>query len=150
MRSIGARVALAAVDTFAAVTAVGGGIALATGLEGGRFPAEWLKGTPFSSYMAPGLILAGVVGGSATVAAAATLRSRRAGGPASLLAGVVLMGWIVGEIRLLKQPASRGTWTEFFFFAVGLMMAVMGLTVGRAERLAQERRHAPLTAQPGA
>lgn len=92
MRSNRVRVALVTVDAFAAVTAVGGGLALATGLEGDRFPAEWLRGTPFSSYVVPGLILAGVVGGRAAVAAAATLRHPRAGGRASLLAGVVLMG----------------------------------------------------------
>ena len=37
-----------------------------------------------SSYMVPGLILAGVVGGGATVAAAATLRSPHAGALASI------------------------------------------------------------------
>jgi hypothetical protein len=45
------------------VTAVGGGTALATGLESDRFPAEMLRGTQFGSYVIPGLILAGVVGG---------------------------------------------------------------------------------------
>jgi hypothetical protein len=55
------RVVLIIVDAVVAVTAVGGGIVLAAGLEGGRFPARWLKGTPFSSYLVPGLILA-VVG----------------------------------------------------------------------------------------
>jgi hypothetical protein len=124
-----ARRALVAVDAFAAVTAVSGGIALATGFEGDRFPDAWLAGTPFHSYRVPGLLLAGLVGGSAT-GAAATLRSPRAGGWASLLAGGVLMSWIGGEIRLLKQPV-YGTWTERFFFSVGLMMAVLGLMVGQ-------------------
>jgi hypothetical protein len=113
---------------------VGGGLAWATGVEGDRFPAGLLKGTPFRSCRVPGLMLAGLVGASATGAAAATLRSPRAGGPASLLAGVVLMAWIVGENRILKQPLSRGTWMEVFYFVVGLLMAVLGLTVGRAER----------------
>jgi hypothetical protein len=134
MQNSCARGALVAVDAFAAVTAVGGGLALATGVEGDRFPAGLLKGTPFRSYRVPGLMLAGLVGASATGAAAATLRSPRAGGPASLLAGVVLMAWIVGENRILKQPVSRGTWMEDFYFVVGLLMAVLGLTVGRDER----------------
>lgn len=97
--------ALVAVDAFAAVTAVGGGIALATGLEEDRFPATWLMGTPFRSYRVPGLLLAGLVGGGAACAAASTLRSPTTGGRASLLAGAVLMCWIGGETRLLKQPA---------------------------------------------
>jgi uncharacterized membrane protein YeiH len=55
-----------------ALTAIGGGIALATGVD--KLPAEWLKGTPFRSYLYPGIILTVVVGGSA---AAATLGSAR-------------------------------------------------------------------------
>lgn len=139
MRISRARVALIAVDAFSAVTAVGGGIALATGAEGDRFPVELLRDTPFRSYLVPGLILAGAVGGSATVAAVATLRSPRVGGPASVLAGAVMMGWIAGEIRILKQP-SAPTGTEVFYFAVGLLMAGLGPAVGRAER---RRRSSP-------
>jgi hypothetical protein len=52
------------VDVFVALTALGGGIALATGLEADRFPLDWLRGTPFRNYVIPGLILAGVVGGA--------------------------------------------------------------------------------------
>jgi hypothetical protein len=98
--------ALFAVDVCTAVTAVGGGIALASGLEGDRFPDEWLTGTPFRSYVVPGMLLVGVVGGSATLAAAVTVRNPRAGGLTSLLSGVIMMGWIVGEIRMLKQRSS--------------------------------------------
>ena len=107
MRGNRVRVALFAVDAFAAVSAVGGGIALATGLEGDRFPTDLLAGTPFRSYVIPGLILAGVVGGSATVAAAATLHSSQAGARASTLAGAVMMGWIVGEVLILRALAAR-------------------------------------------
>jgi hypothetical protein len=130
MRRSGGRgplgIGLFAIDAFAAVSAVGGGIALMAGLESARFPCDWLRGTPFSSYVIPGLILAVAVGGSATVAAAATLRSPRAGTMASLLAGVVMMGWIVGEFLILNQP-SRPTWTEVVYFSVGVTMALLGL-----------------------
>jgi hypothetical protein len=67
------QVVLVIVDAVVGVTAAGGGIALAAGLEGGRYPARWLKGTPFSSYLIPGLILAVVVGGSAAAAATLTV-----------------------------------------------------------------------------
>lgn len=100
----GIRIALFVVDVLVALTAIGGGIALVAGLEEGRFPVEWLRGTPFGSYVVPGLILAVVVGGSAVVAAAATLISPNAGGLASTVAGVV-MGWIAVEVLILKQPS---------------------------------------------
>ncbi len=63
--------ALVGLSGFTALTAIGGGLALATGAEGGRFPIELLRETPFSSYVAPGLILAGVVGGTAALATTA-------------------------------------------------------------------------------
>jgi hypothetical protein len=42
-------IALVAVEGLTAVTAIVGGIALATGLEGDRFRSEWLRDTPFGS-----------------------------------------------------------------------------------------------------
>lgn len=125
------RAALVIVDAFAAVTSLAGGIALVTGLEGDRFPPEMLRGTPFPDYTLPGLILAGVVGGSTAVATVTTLRHPRAGGLASMVAGAVMMGWISGELRLLKQPLSARTWWEVFYFAVGAAMFGLGLRTRR-------------------
>jgi hypothetical protein len=130
MRGNTVRVALVASDVFTAMTAVGGGIALVVGLEGDRFPLAWLAGTPFSSYVIPGLILAVAVGGSAAVAAAATLRSLPAGAIASVAAGTIMLGWIIGELHLLKQPVAPSL-SEAFYFAVGLTMAGLGLALGR-------------------
>ena len=59
-------------NAFVALTAVPGGITVATGFD--KFPAGWLIGTPFSSYLIPELIPAVVVGGNAS-AAVAMLRS---------------------------------------------------------------------------
>jgi hypothetical protein len=123
------RVVLIIVDAVVAVTAVGGGIVLAAGLEGERFPARWLKGTPFSSYLVPGLILAVVVGGSAAVAAALMFTASGVGAWVSALAGVILLGQIAGEIRLLKQAI---TGVEVAYFAAGLVMVALGLMLGVA------------------
>jgi hypothetical protein len=60
-----------------------------------------LVGTPFSNFMLPGLILAVAVGGSQLLAAWTELRDERWAGLAALGAGVVLMGWIIGEVLLL-------------------------------------------------
>lgn len=122
-----ARIVLIILDAVVAVTAVGGGIALAAGLEDGRYPAGWLKGTPFGSYLIPGLILAVVVGGSAAAAAVLTVTAPRVGAWVSVPAGVILMGQIAGEIRLLRQPVSG---IEVAYFAAGLAMVALGLTLG--------------------
>lgn len=124
-----ARGALFVVDAFVGLTAIGGGIALVAGLENDRFPIELLSGTPFGSYVVPGLILTVVVGGSASVAAIATLRNEELGALASVVAGVVVMGWIVGEVLLLDQPSWTGI--EAFYFALGLAMAMLGSILWR-------------------
>jgi len=127
------RAALVALDGFTALTAIGGGIALAAGVEGDRFPVELLAGTPFSSYVAPGLILAVVVGGSAAAATAATLRSLRRGARVSTLAGGILMGWIVGEVAILQAPEARSL-VEAMYSGIGLLMVGLGIVGWRLER----------------
>jgi hypothetical protein len=126
MRARGIRIALFAMSAFVAVTAVVGGLALVTGLEGDRFLLSLLKRTPFSSYVLPGLLLIIVVGCSAALAVVALLRDRDSGAFASIVAGALLMGWIIGEALLLRQPS----WFEAFSFALGLMMAALGLAGG--------------------
>lgn len=128
------RVALIVIDAVTASTAVGGGIALAAGLEGDRYPIEQLNGTPFHSYRIPGLMLATLVGGSATIATATTLRRSNMAAPASMIAGLALMGWIVGEVRLLKQPLSPERLWEAGYFAAGLTMAALGLQLERSDQ----------------
>jgi hypothetical protein len=108
------RITLIVLDAFVGLTAIGGGIALATGLEGERYPVAWLRQTPFSTYVIPGLILALAVGGSAALATVATLARPEVGAWISILAGAILMGQIVGEILLLRRPV---TGIEVAYFA---------------------------------
>lgn len=125
MNRRGMRIALFLIDLFVALTAIGGGMALVAGLEANRFPLAWLQGTPFTSYVIPGLLLTVMVGGSAAVATVLLLREPTGGAWASLLAGLIVMGWIAGEVVILNQPvAPQGI--EIFYFIVGLAMALLG------------------------
>jgi hypothetical protein len=119
---------LIALLLLVAATAIGGGIALAVGLEGGRFPLSWLAGTPFADYVAPGLILAGVVGGSAAAATITLVRRSPIGPRVSLMAGVLLMGWIAGEIILVSADNEVVSPMEAAYVFAG--MAISGLAVG--------------------
>jgi len=119
------RTVLFVLDAFVAVTAVGGGLALALGLEGERFSREILRRTPFDSFTVPGLILAVVVGGSAAAAAFATVEGRTAGGAASVVAAVLLGGFIVAEIALLEDGPGVSR-TEACYLGVAAAMAFLG------------------------
>jgi len=118
------RWALIGLDVLAASSALAGGFMVATGWPY-QFPAAWLQGTPFADYTVPGLILGLVVGGSALIATFAMVRSRQTGAVASLIAGVIMAGWIVGEVLILGQY----TWLQPFYFAVGAAMAFVAIKV---------------------
>ena len=121
--------ALFVASVFVALTAVFGGLALAIGID--KFPAEWLIGMPFSSYLLPGLILGVVVGGSASAAVVVALRRPDAGALASMLAGAILLGWLLGE-RLILPPAAfspRFWWLEALYIAAALLMVLPAMAV---------------------
>ncbi|QUR65725.1 hypothetical protein [Mycobacterium spongiae] len=128
MASTGIQVALVVLDAFVAITAIGGGIALAVGLEGNRFPAQWLRRTPFRSYRVPGLILAIAVGGSALAAAIVTWLEPSIGAWVSIGAGLVLTGQILSELALLDQP-TRPTKTEVFYLSISAAIVLISVQI---------------------
>lgn len=84
---------------FNALSAIGGGIALMIGLID---VPQWVTRTGFPDLYFPGVILMAVVGGSSAVAALAALKRLVSWQLASILAGVVMMMWIVGEIVSIR------------------------------------------------
>jgi len=126
------RSTIGVLEALIALSAIAGGIVLLLGtyqngvlIEAGgrgRFPLAWLHDTPFSDYTIPALILAIGVGGSSLVAATTIFTGRAVGVLASLGAGLIMAGYIVGEVVMLKQGIS---WIEVLYFGLGL--AIFGL-----------------------
>ncbi|KAA3628484.1 MAG: hypothetical protein DWQ02_19240 [Bacteroidetes bacterium] len=85
---------------FIALTAISGGIAILAGLE--DFPMEWLEGTIFKSFTIPALILSVVVGGSSLVAFILLIKKHRLARKATIAAGVIMMGQVIGEVIILN------------------------------------------------
>ena len=129
MKYKGLRIVIGVLTGFIALTAIGGGIALLTGAEANRFPAEWLEGTPFKDYTIPALLLAIAVGGSSLVACVTILRGQNAGTPASMLAGLIMMGYIVVEVLILKQAPPGPTPIEIMYFGLGLAVFLLAVYV---------------------
>ena len=90
---------------FTAFTAIVCGIMLWVRPDGSlmHMPASWLAQTPFSSYLVPGMVLCVVVGGSALWALASMLLKKPFALLVSMLAGVMLGGWIVVQYLLLRM-----------------------------------------------
>lgn len=83
-----------------AVTAAGGGLALMTGLIPEQ--AAWIRHTDFGSNYFPGVVLLAVVGGSAAVAAVAMAKRLPGWELASVVSGIVMVVWILGEIASIR------------------------------------------------
>lgn len=84
---------------FNGVTAVGGGVALMT--EWIPQQASWVRHTDFPSNYFPGVILM-AVGGSSLIAAIAVAKRSAGWQLASIVAGTVMVFWIIGEVASIR------------------------------------------------
>jgi hypothetical protein len=85
---------------FNAVSSVGGGIALMTEVIPEQ--REWVQHNDFPSLYFPGVILMAIVGGSAALAAVAMVKRSPGWELASLLSGVIMVFWIIGEVASIR------------------------------------------------
>jgi len=71
---------------------------------GFKLPSDWLSSYwPFGGFFVAGLILLVVIGGGCIATAVVNVVSARAGVMAGLLMGLVLIGWIGGELIFMTQ-----------------------------------------------
>ena len=123
------RLAIGISEAFIALTAIAGGVLMLAGSyqngvlieAGGRgqFPLEGLVNTPFTDYSIPALILAICVGGSSLIGAVTIFTGREIGVIVSLVAGLILAGYIVMEVVMLRQGMS---WIEGTYLCLGLLI----------------------------
>ena len=92
---------LVPLEVIIAVNAVYGGIGLM--VNGMGMPGDWLDGTPFDSWTLPGVLLVATVAVPMSVAAVGELAGSRLAYLASVVAGLVLIGWIAAEVLVLRQ-----------------------------------------------
>lgn len=95
------------IELFLALNAAAGAVHAFPGAPAVR--REWLNGSPFGDYVIPGVILLVAVGGSLALAAYRLAREPTAWS-LSLIAGMVMVGWIAVETMIIglvswMQPA---------------------------------------------
>ena len=107
------------------IGAVGGGSLFILAPDGHLLglPLKMLAGTPFHSFLLPGLLLFTFVGIGPIVAAAVTPRQRAIGPLAAMAVGVTLMTWIIVEMVLFAGSASL-LWA--FYLILGTVIAAVG------------------------
>lgn len=111
------RIALVAVDLFAAASAIVGALGLVIGFM--NIPLTALRGSPFRDFTYPALLLGIVVGGSALAAAAISVFGpRRIESLASAAAGCIMVGWMTIELAMI----GLAIWVQPVYLVVGLVM----------------------------
>ena len=125
--------ALTALAVFQALSALLGAF-LAIACNGAGVPVEHLAGSPFTSFLVPGLILGGVVGGTQLAAAVALLAQRRVALLLSAVAGFGMLIWIFAELVIIRQYS----WLQSAYFALGILELSLVLSLlGIAPTLVQ-------------
>ena len=95
------RALVVGVEVMLGLSAVYGGIGLLTGTIG--MPDTWLEGTPFGSWLIPGISLIVVVAAPMLVAAGLEVRGSRHGPQASVVAGLLQIGWVGVELLVMHR-----------------------------------------------
>ncbi|MBK6663865.1 MAG: hypothetical protein IPG47_14330 [Thermoflexaceae bacterium] len=137
---------LIALEAFLAIGAAAGAWALIADRNGGdNVDMTLLEGTPFDSYLFPGLALL-VLNCLFPLAVMAMAVTRKPlAGPGHVAAGVVLMAWIGAQVGFIGYASLL----QPFFFLYGAAMAALGAVamgyrlpvpgLGRASRAATRR-----------
>lgn len=108
------------------------GAVMGVALNGGPIPVAFLAGTPFDSYLVPGLILGLVVGGTQLVAAIMLERRHAASLLWCVVAGFGMTIWVFLEIAIIKQYS----FLQSIYFGLGVAELILVLALlGIAPRL---------------
>ncbi len=139
LRSTLARRFLLGLLYFGAVSSFAGG-AMGAVFNGGPIPLSYLTGTPFDSYLVPGLILGLVVGGTQLVAAILFQTDRMPSLVWCVVAGFGMMVWIFFELAMIKQYS----FLQSIYFGLGaaeiiLALALLGIAPAVVPPLADRR-----------
>jgi hypothetical protein len=128
------RILLIVLNFFLGLTAIGGGIQLLIGFY--VPPVDLLAGSPFGSYIIPGLALGLIVGGSALFAAVLLIRRNRYAALASAFAGLIIMVFEFVEMMVIGFSGGPQGFMQLLYFGLGVVIVVASLGQWFVELLA--------------
>lgn len=121
---------LAIFQIFNGLSALAGGVGLMSDPSGGNvaMETEWLEGTPFSTFLIPGIILFVVNGIGNVTGFFLTLRKHFYAAEIGLVFGAVMMGWIIVQVILIGYMS----FLQPLYFATGLVQLYFGYALRSA------------------
>lgn len=149
MQSPMVRVPLLIIQGFVALTAFAGGIALIVGslnpeLGGGIVPPqEFLEGSPFRSFVIPGLLLAVVLGGVHLVAFAMLVRRHKWAHFVAAAAGFAALIWIFVQMVYIPFSVLQAVYFAAGLAELGLVLLGLGVLNPLTAAMLSQRRNSP-------
>lgn len=122
--------ALVVMLAFGAVSALAGLIIAIPG-GGAGFPLSALEGTPFTSFVVPGLILGVIIGGTQLTASVAVARGRDSGPLLASVAGFGMLIWIFTELAMIGYSILQTVYFALGLFELVLVLLLLGVTPPR-------------------
>jgi hypothetical protein len=95
-----------------------------------QMPADMLRGSPFATFLIPGLILFLVNGVGNIASAVLCFRTHRLGGFTGLLFGFGLIIWLFVQVNLI----GGGSWLQYLYFVLGILVLLLGIAIRELER----------------
>jgi hypothetical protein len=136
-----ARVSLLVLQALVAVTAIAGGAALILGALDPELatlltpPTAYLEGSPFSSYLVPGLLLAIVVGGTQAVAFLLGVTRSDLDLLGAAAAAIGLLIWVFVQMMFIPFSFLQALYFGLGIAETGLVLVALGiLGLSRASR----------------
>ena len=116
----------AALEAFIGIGAFFGGGLLILAPDGHLLglTTKMLIGTPFDSFLLPGILLFTFIGVVPMTAAVMTVRRFAFAPLAALVVGLLLVGWVTGEMVILGGPQTLA-WA--LYLVLGTVIAVVGV-----------------------
>jgi hypothetical protein len=95
-----------------------------------HMPVSMLKGSPFSDFLVPGIILFTVNGVGNAFAGVLSFRASKLSGFSGIFFGVGLMIWIFVQVSMI----GGGHWLQYSYFFLGLAQTLLGIAIRDMER----------------
>ncbi|MBJ7613112.1 MAG: hypothetical protein DLM67_23065 [Candidatus Nephthysia bennettiae] len=123
-------------EIFLGIGALFGGGAFLLGPDGHLLgmTTKTLSGSPFGSYLVPGILLFVFVGVAPLLAAAIAVRRQGIAPLAAMAVGLTLIGWVSVEMVVL---AGLGSLARAFYLVLGTCIAAVGVAWWRSSRSEQ-------------
>lgn len=125
-----------ALELILGVGALGGGAALVLGPRGQviPLPVAALRGSPFDTYLVPGLILFFVLGVGPLVAVGLSWQHDRWSPVLAIVTGAALLGWMIVEIAIVGYTSSPPLQGIYLGIATALLFVGIESHWSRARR----------------